>query len=134
MNLSKAVEDFSSELKHRIMRVRTSRLMGDSLSVTLVISSLVINFLAITILVLKLHPLDYQVPIHYSSINGFDQLGAWYRPFYIAGFSLAVTIVNTILAIRSFGRSRVAAFYLLLGSVVVGIFCLIICNAFSSIA
>ena len=82
----------------------------------------------------KLQPLDYEVPIHYSSLVGFDQLGPWYQLYSLAAFASGVTIVNTALAIRSFGRSRVSAFYLLLGSGVVALFSLIIALAFSAVS
>jgi hypothetical protein len=134
MNSLPSLSDLRHGLSHRLNGLRKSRLMADHLSVGLVVASLILNGLTLVILLVKLRPLDYQVPIHYSSLTGFDQLGNWYQPYVIAFFGLAVTIANTALAIRSFGRSRVASFYLLLGSVVVGVFCLIIANAFSSVS
>lgn len=120
-------------LSHRWAVLRTQRLLGDRLSVGLMIAALILNGLTLLALLVKLRPLDYQVPVHYSSLTGFDQLGPWYQPYVIAGFGFAVTLINAALALRAFGRSRVAAFYLLLGSVVVAVFCLIIANAFSSV-
>jgi len=134
MNSLPSPGDIRSAFGHRITALRTSRLMADHLSVGLIVSSLILNGLTLIILLVKLHPLDYQVPIHYSSLTGFDQLGSWYQPYVIGFFGLGVTLANTALAVRSFGRSRVASFYLLLGAVVVSIFCLIIANAFSSVS
>lgn len=134
MNSLPSLAELRSGLSQRLTSLRTSRLMADHLSVGLIVASLILNALTLVVLVIKLHPLDYQVPIHYSSLNGFDQLGSWYQPYVIAFFGLAVTVVNAALALRSFGRSRVASFYLLLGAVVVGVFCLIIANAFSSVS
>jgi hypothetical protein len=134
MNSLPSLGDLRSGLSQRINSLRSSRLAADHLSVGLIISSLVLNGLTLVLLLAKLHPLDYQVPIHYSSLTGFDQLGSWYQPYIIAFFGLGVTVVNSLLALRSFGRSRVASFYLLLGAVVVSVFCLIIANAFSSVS
>ena len=134
MNALPSLGNLRRGFSHRLTSLRSSRLMADRLSVGLVVASLLLNALTFIILLIKLHPLDYQVPVHYSSLVGFDQLGPWYQPYTIAVFGFGVTLVNAALALRSFGRSRVASFYLLLGAVVVSIFCFIIANAFSSVS
>ena len=87
--------------------------------------------MSIIIMLVRLHPTTFPVPIHYSSLVGFDQLGPWYEPYRITVFSVVVTGVNTALAAYGFGRSRITSFYLLIGSFVVALFCLIIGTAFA---
>lgn len=114
-----------------IARVRAQRFFQDRLSLALMLPALGFNVVTILVLVLRLRPSNFLIPVHYSSLGGFDELGPWYQTFRIAGFGLAVTITNTALAAYSFTRSRIASFYLLTGAFVVGLFCLIIGTAFA---
>lgn len=108
-------------------------LFADRISVSAVIFALLLNGLNIVVLFTRLHKADFPVPIHYSSIVGFDQVGPWFYNYQIGFYALVVTIVNTLLSVKSFRRNRVASFFLLLGSIVVGLFCLVISFAFSVI-
>ena len=103
------------------------------MSVSLLVTALALNLLNISILILRIRPTDYPVPVHYSSLKSFDVLGPWYDRYWIGLFGLAVTLVNGWLALNSFQRSRIATFFLLAGSIVVGIFCIIIANAFVAV-
>ena len=113
---------------------RQQRLFQDKLSVSLLVTALVLNVLNLIVLILRIRPTDYPVPVHYSSLKSFDMLGPWYDRYWIGIFGLAVTLVNAWLALASFQRSRIASFFLLAGSIVVGIFCIIIANAFVAVA
>jgi hypothetical protein len=113
---------------------RQQRLFYDRLSVSLLITALALNVLNMVVLILRIRPTDYPVPIHYSSLKSFDMLGPWYDRYWIGIFGLVVTLVNAWLALASFQRSRIASFFLLAGSIVVGIFCIIIANAFVAVA
>jgi cytochrome c biogenesis factor len=109
-------------------QVRRSRFASDKLSVGLVVGSLLISTLTFISLLLTVHP-TLQGAVRFSSLNVGYTLGVWYYPYLIAAFGLSVVVVNTILAYRVHGRSRMASFFLLAGSEVVVIFCLIIANA-----
>jgi hypothetical protein len=110
--------------------VRQSRFFRDRISAALLVSALVINSLNLVLLAMSVRPVEGEVPIRFSSLTLFDALGPWYFPFYIALFALGVTVVNAYFAYHSFGRSRLASFFLLMGSGVVAIFSLIISTAF----
>lgn len=126
-----------ASLRQQLTLVTTSwrqeRLFKDRLSVSLLVSALSLNALNIVILIFRIRPTDYPVPVHYSSLKSFDVLGPWYDRYWIGLFGLAVTLVNGWLALNSFQRSRIASFFLLAGSIVVGIFCIIISNAFVAV-
>jgi hypothetical protein len=111
-------------------RVRQSRFFRDRLSTLLLVSALVVNGLTFVWLAIRVRPTDSQVPIRFSSFTLFNALGPWYYPYLIALFALAVTLVNVVFAYHSFGRSRLASFFLLTGSGVVAVFSLIISTAF----
>lgn len=110
--------------------VREARFFRDRLSVGLAVVALIINGLNLLWLGLHVHPIEGQVPVRFSSLTLFDALGPWYFPFLIALFGLGVTLVNDMFAYHSFGRSRLASFFLLITSVVVAIFCFVISSAF----
>lgn len=109
------------------------RFFSDRLSWSILGPTLFLNVLTFVILLIRLHPSDGLIPVHYSSLYGYDQLGPWYQTYNIALFSLGVTAVNTLLASASFSRSRITSFFLLTGSFVVALFCLIISAAFASV-
>jgi hypothetical protein len=96
----------------------------------LLVGALVLNGLNLFWLAVRVHPTDSQVPIRFSSFTLFNALGPWYYPYLIALFALCVTLANVVFAYYSFGRSRIASFYLLTGSGVVAIFSFIISTAF----
>lgn len=100
----------------------------------MIVVALSISVFNLGVLLLHVPAVKADVPVRYSSLNGFDGLGPWYSPFLIALFSGAVSVVNGVLAYQVFGRSRIASFYLLAGAGVVALFCLIISNAFAMVA
>ncbi len=129
----KSFATLRTQLIDTVMSWRQQRLFQDRLSVSLLVTALALNALNVVILVLRIRPTDYPVPVHYSSLKSFDVLGPWYDRYWIGLFGLAVTVINGWLALNSFHRSRIAAFFLLAGSIVVGIFCIIIANAFVAV-
>lgn len=113
--------------------VHSSRFFADRISGTLLIAAISVNLLNLIILLPKLHPSDAPVPTRYTSLNLYGNLGPWYHPLLIAAFGLVVTFVNGLLGYQAFNRSRIASFFLLVGSVVVAVFCFIISNAFAAV-
>src|SRR6266576_2102405 len=96
--------------------VRQARFFRDRFSVTLLFAVLVVNGLTLVSLAMRLRPVDGEVPIRFSSLTLFDALGPWYYPFVIALMALVVTLANSYFAYHSFARSRLASFFLLVGS------------------
>jgi hypothetical protein len=124
--------------RRMIRDVRTnvsgSRFFHDRFSTALLIAALAINGITFIWLVLRIHPTEVPVPVRYSNLlSGFDQLGPWYFPYFIAVYALAVTVFNGLLAYQSFNRSRLVSFFLLVASTVVAAFSLIIALAFGAI-
>ncbi len=126
--------NLKSQITAAISEIRGQRFFQDHLSLALLIPTLGFNLMSFIIMLVRLHPTTFPVPIHYSSLLGFDQLGPWYEPYRIVIFGITVTIVNTALAAYSFSRSRITSFYLLIGAFVVNLFCLIIGTAFTVVA
>ncbi|MBW4061338.1 hypothetical protein HJC99_02080 [Candidatus Saccharibacteria bacterium] len=134
MNAPEPLQSARAKLSLRIGSIRQSRFVADRLSLGLIIGALILNILALATLATHVRPTDVMVPTHYSSLRNFDALGPWYFPFEVAAFGLAVTLANTAFAYSSYNRSRLASFLLLSGAIVVGVFTLIVANAFGAVA
>ncbi|HSX41355.1 MAG TPA: hypothetical protein VLF21_01840 [Candidatus Saccharimonadales bacterium] len=113
--------------------IRQHPMMSDRISVPVLGAAVVLNICNLLVLIFRVHRATYPVPVHYSSLVGFDQVGSWLAIWRIGLFALAVTLINGVLAAKAFQRNRLASFFLLLGSVVVGLLCLIITSAFAVI-
>ena len=117
----------------RLEAAKEHRLWRDRLSVGAVALAAGINALAIVIVMLRLRPLGYAVPVRYTSVGGFDTLGPWYALYAIPLYGVLVLVANVGLAMKAYTRSRIASFFLLLAAVVVALLCLVISNAFVSV-
>jgi hypothetical protein len=114
--------------------LRQSRFLRDRLSLGLLLVGLGVNLASLLWLSFVVRPNETQVvPTQYSNLASFSGQASWFYPYTVALYALAVTLVNGVFAYRAFGRSRLASFFLLSTSVVVGLFSLIIANAFGAI-
>jgi len=109
-----------------LQELRQHPLLHDSISVTALFASVAVNIITLLLLILKVHHVNYPVPVHYTNLVGFDEVGAWYETYRIAAFGIFVTAINTGLAAKSFQRNRLVSFFLLLGAVAVSVLCLVI--------
>jgi hypothetical protein len=124
---------FRRTIQDRFHSVLSKRFFHDRLSMVVLTLAAGANFVSFVRLALHLRPSDSQVPIHFSSFTLFDVLGPWYYPYEIAFIATVITIVNVVFAYHSFARSRLASFFLLVGSLVVSVFGLIIAQAFGAV-
>jgi hypothetical membrane protein len=113
--------------------VRQHPMFQDPISLMTLVLAAAVNVLTLIFLVVKLKRPDYPVPTHYLSLVGFDQTGNWINNYRLAVYGLAVTLVNGLLAAKSFQRNRLASFFLLIGAAVTSILCLVISAAFAVI-
>jgi hypothetical protein len=111
--------------------VRHHPMIQDPISLMTLVLAAAINVLTLLFLIVKLKRPDYPVPTHYLSLVGFDQVGNWIENYRLAVFGLGVTIVNGVLAAKSFQRNRLASFFLLIGAAVTSVLCLVISAAFA---
>jgi hypothetical protein len=125
------VAPFLRDIKAKIRNIRTSKMLRDRMSIILALVALGINLLNFALLFIHSPSTKSLIPTHYSSFTGFEGVGPWYGPFNISLFGLTVTLLNSVIAVVMFSRSRLVSFYLLISACVVGMFCLIISNAFA---
>ena len=133
MNGSRALRTLRRTIQDVVQDVLKQRFFHDRLSMVVLTLALGTNVATVFLLGLKIRPTDSQVPVHFSSFTLFDALGPWYYPFEIAFVATAITVVNGVFAYHSFGRSRLASFFLLVTAFVVGIFSFIIAQAFGAV-
>ncbi len=101
-------------------------LFKDRVFLSFLIIMILLLVSVVVILAIKVRPVDYAVPLRYSTYQGFDALGAWYRVLTYGAFILVVNIMNLILAAIAFDKSRIASFYLILGTVAIDLFGVVI--------
>jgi len=121
------------QLQNFVNHVLSQRFFHDRLSMSVLTLAVGVNIASIFVLGLHVRPTDSLVPNHFSSYTLFDGLGPWYFPFEIAFVALSITVVNVVFSYHSFGRSRLASFFLLVTALVVAIFSFIIAQAFGAI-
>ncbi len=133
MRLISPFSHLFAKARTRFAQIREARFFEDRMSLGLMIVALGFNVVGFLLLLPKVRPTDLPVPVGYSSLDLGYTLGVWYFPYLVILFGLGVTLVNSALAYRAFGRSRLASFYLLSGAVVISVFSLIIANALGSV-
>lgn len=116
----------SKQLQKRIDHFRSQRIFKDKLFSAFLVLSLLALIAVITVLIVSVRPKAVVVPLRYSTLQGFDALGGWYRLYVYGVFSLLVFIGNTFLAVMLYQKSRIASFFLVLGTLVVNVFTLVI--------
>jgi hypothetical protein len=102
------------------------RIFRDKLFIGFITISIIVCVGICLALLLRVRPKDFVVPLQYSTLEGFDVLGSWYRVYGFGAFSLVVTFGNIFLAAKAYDKSRLASFLLILGSVMINLFTLII--------
>lgn len=128
-----SLDHIGHQFTKKLQSLRSQRLFHDRISIGLIFASLVLIVLAWVVLLSRVRPTDFPVPVRYSSLTGFDVLGPWYQTLQLGVFASLVMLVNLALSIRCFPRSRITSFFLLSSSLVIGLFCLIISAAFTAV-
>lgn len=113
--------------------VRRSRYLRDRLFMTSLAVAGGLVVLMWGLLAIRVRSTSFPVPVHYTTLGGFDALGSWYQPLLAGLYATLLVAANVVLSYLSYQRSRMASFFLLAGAAVVALFSLIITNAFSSL-
>ncbi|MBA3679359.1 hypothetical protein H0W80_04200 [Candidatus Saccharibacteria bacterium] len=60
-----------------------------------------------------------ELPVRFTSLSNFDQLGAWYRLYEIAAISIFITIINIFLAVLLYRKNRILSIFLTITTLMV---------------
>jgi len=102
------------------------RMFKDKLFIGFIVATVSLSIIICLILLIRVRSRDFVVPLQYSTLQGFDALGVWYRVFGFGAFSLVVTLGNIALGAYSYEKSRLASFLLVVSSLMINLFTLII--------
>lgn len=94
---------------------------------------LLTNLILITLALLRVSQTDVPIPLRFTSIANFDQLGKWYQLYEIVIASLVVMIINSLLALLSFKKSRLASIFLMTVAILVNLEAIAILYGLTSI-
>src|SRR3990167_5167408 len=101
-------------------------LFKDRLFIGFIVLGLLLSLAVVVVLMVKVRSKTFVVPLQYSTLQGFDSLGPWYRVYVYGLFTLLVTIINITLAVLSYSKSRIASFFLVLGMLVINLLTLVV--------
>lgn len=91
------------------------------------------NLILVILSVSRIRQTDVPIPIRFTSIANFDQLGKWYQLYEVAAISLVVAVINSTLALLSFKKSRLASIFLMVVAVLVSLQAIAITYGLTSI-
>lgn len=106
--------------------LKQQRILRDKFLRWFVILVLVTFLVVAVLLLVRLRPTDFVVPLEYTSGTGLSRLGDWRLIYGYGIFSMIVTFGNLGLSIAAFEKSRIMSFFLLLGAIVINIFTIIV--------
>lgn len=101
--------------------------------VLLLITNAVILAFTVFWSLMRIHRTDLQVPVRFTSLANFDQLGGWYQLYDLVIIAVLAFVANLFLAIVCYRRNRVMSLFLLISSIMVAILALAILLGFTTI-
>ncbi|MDP4038346.1 MAG: hypothetical protein Q8P54_00030 [bacterium] len=119
--------------KPKSEETKSRKLFDDKLFLAILIFTSLINLANLFWAITHIHRTEMPVPIRYTSIANFDQLGKWYQLYYPLVISLTVLAINLVLALITYKKSKLTSIFLLLTALIVAIFALAITFGFTSI-
>ena len=109
-----------------IAYLKQQRILRDKFLRWFVVLVLATFLIVALLLIVRLRPTDFVVPLEYTSGVGLSGLGDWKLIYGYGLFSAIVTFGNLALSIVAFEKSRIMSFFLLLGAIVINIFTIIV--------
>ncbi len=80
-----------------------------------------------------IHRSSIELPVRFTSLSNFDQLGPWYQIYQIPAIAIMVTIINVFLAILLHRKNRILSIFLLISALMVSILAIAILLGFTVI-
>lgn len=66
-----------------------------------------------------IHATDIDVPIRFTSLTNFDELGRWYQLYEITVIATIVSVVNLLFAVLLHKKNRILSVFLLIVALMV---------------
>lgn len=74
-----------------------------------------------------------ELPVRFTSLSNFDQLGPWYRLYEIAAITLIITLINVFLAVLLYRKNRILSIFVTITTLMVVILAIAILLGFTVI-
>lgn len=100
-----------------------------SISAAIVVGNIFIIVWSIT----HIGKTEIEIPIRFTSLSNFDQLGVWYRLYEIAIISIVVSVVNMFLAVMLHRKNRILSIFVSIAALMVVILAIAILLGFTAI-
>ncbi|MDQ5943767.1 MAG: hypothetical protein QG675_535 [Patescibacteria group bacterium] len=105
----------------------------DSWLVVLLIITLIGNVFIIVWSATHIKNIGIDIPVRFTSLSNFDQLGVWYSLYEIAVISVIITIINLFLAIILHKKNRILSIFLTITTLMIVILAIAILLGFTVI-
>ncbi len=93
----------------------------------MLIASILLNLGCWGVLLFFVRPVDFPIILHYNVYFGVDIIGIWWQAYFFPLISLAIMLINTVLAYFAFSsQERIISYVLLLSALLVQIGALIV--------
>ena len=106
---------------------RDSWLLG--VLIPLVVGLVFLVFWSLT----HIHATDIDVPIRFTSLTNFDELGRWYQLYEITAIAVIVSIINLFFAVLLHKKNRILSIFLLITALMVVILAIAILLCFTAV-
>ncbi len=80
-----------------------------------------------------IHATDIEVPIRFTSLTNFDELGKWYQLYEIPAIAIIVSIINVFFAALLHKKNRIISIFLIITALMVVILAIAILLGFTAI-
>lgn len=80
-----------------------------------------------------IHATDIDVPIRFTSLTNFDELGRWYQLYEITTIATIVSVVNLFFAVLLHKKNRILSVFLLIVALMVVTLAIAILLGFTAI-
>lgn len=80
-----------------------------------------------------IHVTDIDVPIRFTSLTNFDELGKWYQLYEIPAIAIIVSIINVFFATLLHKKNRIISIFLIITALMVVILAIAILLGFTAI-
>lgn len=83
--------------------------------------------------VTHIHATDIDVPIRFTSLTNFDELGRWYQLYEIPAIAIIVSIINVFFATLLHKKNRIISIFLVITAIMVVVLAIAILLGFTAI-
>ncbi len=83
--------------------------------------------------VTHIHATDIDVPIRFTSLTNFDELGKWYQLYEIPVIAILVSVINVFFAALLHKKNRIISTFLIITALMVVVLAIAILLGFTAI-